>query len=167
VTTVEKLATAEELQAIEDPVERLRRAAEVTRQAEELAEPHRTRRNEAALQLYAELGGDANRGAAVEVWRDTCDISRNLWTRLLKSAAAGKVRAGAFADARQVAAEEARITAGFDALHKAAKDIRNATARHLMNARGMSNAEVGRIAGFTAARATQLRTSHTRVHASH
>lgn len=158
MTTVEKLTTAEELEAITDPVERLRAAADVTRRAEAIAEAHRTRRNEAALQLYAE--GSGGRGSGVEVWRDTLDISRTVWQRVLEGRDSGRIAVGTFADPREVAVTEARITAEHDALHKAAKAIRNATARHLMNVEGMSNAEAGRVAGLTAARMCQLRTSY-------
>lgn len=158
MTTVEKLATGEELRAIVDPVERLRTAAEVTRQAEALADAHRTRRNEAALQLY--YAGPRKRGSGAAVWRDTLKISRTVWQRVLDGNRDGRIAVGTFADPAQVAATEADIAAQYDAQHKDAKSVRNDTARYLMNSKGLSNAEVSRIAGFTTARATQLRTSY-------
>ena len=158
MTTVEKLPTGEELRAIADPRERLGTAAEVTRQAAALADAHRARRNEAALQLY--YAEPRKRGSGAAIWRDTLEISRTVWQRVLDAHSKGEIKVGTFDDPREVATNEAPIAAAYDEQHKDAKAVRNETARYLMNREGMSNSEVSRIAGFTPARATQLRTSY-------
>lgn len=157
-TLVDKLLTAKELADIADPKERLRKAAETAKKAAELAEPHRIRRNEAALQLYYDGGV-----TAVEVWRDVMDISRALWNRLLEKAEKGEVKRGTYKDPRAVAADESRKTAAYDELVKQAQQIRNTTARGLMNGKyeeRLSNAAVAKLAGLTSARMAQLRTSY-------
>lgn len=198
-TLAEKLLTAEELTALADPAERLRTAAETARNAEAQAEPHRLRRNAAALALFA-----TGEVSAVAVWRDIMGISRALWTRLeevdprhldamrrrladIEQARTGskpsrdeadldrrvkraeelaRIQAELLADGADltaVAREESTVADNLDQIARAAQEIRNATARGLMNGefgKPMANAEAAKLTGLTTARMAQLRTSY-------
>ena len=76
-STIERLATGEELRAIADPERRLKAAAEVVERAEAASKAARLRRDAAAIELFR------TGLPAVRVWKDTINVSRTLWGRIL------------------------------------------------------------------------------------
>lgn len=165
VTTAEQLADGAALRAIDDPddplqgaIMRLDATGAMMQRAAELIDENRAIRNAAALQFFAKLPRE--RGSAALVWRDTIDISRTLWTKIVKEANGPLSR---YPDPRAVAQEAARQIAECERRYEEARPIRDETARALMNGEygpPMSNAEVARLARLTSARVAQLRTSY-------
>lgn len=186
-STIERLATAEELGAITDPEARLKAAGETAERALADADAARLRRDAAAVEMLR-VGVPA-----VRIWKDTLGVSRTLWGRILdladpsrrrealpakKAKRAEELAATIVAlraeladldDAqlverlRQYAAENAAAARDLDALSEAAAEVRNRTAYGLISREYgvlLSNAEVARMARLTTARVAQLRKSY-------
>lgn len=186
-STIERLATAEELAAIADPEQRLKAAADTAERAENDAEAARLLRDAAAVELYR------SGVPAVRVHKDALGVSRTLWGRILDLAdpvgrhrtlparkakrseelgetiqqlrleLAGLTDEDRAARLRELATEKAATVRELVALGEAAAEVRNRTAYGLISRKygyAPSNAEVARMAKLTTARVAQLRKSY-------
>lgn len=111
-TTAEKPANLGDLTRLQDPRDQLKRAAQVIRESEEAIEPHRLRRNAAAVIIYRN-GQDVGPGEApmqpAAMWRDTIQVSRSLWRKVTIEASPGKL-AETQAELAEKRAEIAELT---------------------------------------------------------
>lgn len=107
--TAEKPADLAYIRRLGDPQEKLRLVAELIERTEDEIEPRRLRRNAAAVLLYRRANAEAAaKGRPVEqwpmkpaaMWRDTLDVSRSLWHKIVHEA-----------DPEQLAALQAKLAA--------------------------------------------------------
>lgn len=159
-----QLLTEQALRSIEDPRERIRQSSANLKAALERAEPHRTPRNAAALQLA--LHGDPTKGGeavkAVALWRDAMQMSRSRWTWMLENAdRTDSTMVGHFDDPWAVLREHAPIVTECDKVAGYSQEIRNAAIRAFLTGEYgrpiPTNAELGELAGVVPSRIAQLR----------
>lgn len=186
-STIERLATGEELREIADPEQRLKAAAETAERALAEAEAVRLRRDAAAVELYR------TGVPAVRVYKDTLGVSRTLWGRILdladpvgrcRTLPARKAKRSAelaetiqqirlelaglpdeerIARLRETAKVAAAIVRKREELAAEVAEVRNRTAYGLISREygySPSNADVARWARVTTARIAQLRKSY-------
>lgn len=88
-TTAEKPADLASVRRLGDPREKLRRTAQVIEETEREIEPHRLRRNAAAVIMFRR-GQDVGTGEEpmqpAAMWRDTIRVSRSLWHKIMDEA---------------------------------------------------------------------------------
>lgn len=154
------MLSVDEVRALADPLERVEKAAELVRKAEERANNARSMRDMATI--VAHLDDDV---PPVTLYRDTLECSRGLFVRIIQRAPSKRPKMeGALDQAR----ESAQAVRRHEATIEAARIIRDETALLLMNGgkdpvtgakvAPVSNAEIARATGLTTARVAQVRT---------
>jgi hypothetical protein len=152
--------SAADLRAIEDPLVRVEKAAEVVRKAEVRADAARSMRDIATVVAHLDDGV-----SPVTLYRDTLECSRGLYVRIIQRAPSQRPKMD---DALAQARESAQAVRRHEAVIEEARLVRDETALLLMNGgtdpvtgnkvTPVSNAEIARATGLTTARVAQVRT---------
>lgn len=154
------MLSVDDLRSITDPLERVEKAAELVRKAEDRANAARSMRDMATIVAHLDDGVPP-----VTLYRDTLECSRGLFVRIIQRAPARRPKMeGALDQAR----ESAQAVRRHEATIEAARIVRDETALLLMNGgkdpvtgekvKPVSNAEIARATGLTTARVAQVRT---------
>ena len=151
------MKSPEQIRAMTDPLARLKASAAYVKSAEAKVEQHRAARDMAVIVARIDQGEKP-----VVIYRDTLDISRNLFNRIIDRAPAVRPDIPhALTKAKVAHAKVVRVEAQIETV----REIRDQTALDLMNGYAddgervppISNAEVARITGLSTARVAQLR----------
>lgn len=154
------MLSIDKVRALDDPIERVKAAAELVRKAEERADNARSMRDMAAVVAHLDDGV-----SPVTMYRDVLKCSRGLFVRIIQRAPSKRPKVE---DAVEVARESARAVKRNETVAEEARIVRDETALLLMNGGKdpltrrkvvpVSNAHIARVTGLTTARIAQVRT---------
>jgi hypothetical protein len=144
-----------DVRRVRDPLKRIAAAAALAREAEEIAEEARARRDRAAVVLRHDYDM-----TPVAIYRDVLGMGRSLFNRILDRTEVPVSEGGALPLVEEVieqAKADSETVRKYDEIATKARDIRDTTALDLIDSGKASNADVSRVTGLSTARIAQLR----------
>lgn len=145
-----------DVRRVRDPLKRIAAAAALAREAEEIAEEARARRDRAAVVLRHDYDM-----TPVAIYRDVLGMGRSLFNRILDRTEVPDYDEGAALPSVEEVIEQAKADSEtvrkYDEIATKARDIRDTTALDLIDSGKASNADVSRVTGLSTARIAQLR----------